>query len=462
MKLQTFFRKDYDRITPLLPFLVLAIFLLQGYTPTHPEIPIFYHSQDSLSEESLRIAVLPFCDESSSQYENHPDINQLYNHILAGLRQLNGCKKNIEWVSKSRINQALVSSNKENENPNSPAVTFCETYGTDSICSQTATNILIMGEFIYDGKDEIAIYYSYENCKGLYESEISYLTEQPIIGSIKNPDQLYRTVAQAIEKDLEHFLECEQPISIEKIFNEGFVLFQRGDSLSTNYASAIQKFEEVLRIFPQHKDAAYYLAMSHFSLDQHTEAARWFSTIPQYKDASLYQTYSELGAKPASWYTTSIKRRKWWNKLDANWKKIFNISVLQLPENTTPSDGHLSTIFEATSVEIINQPLDNLEGLASLSNITQLTCNKNKLASLKGVENLKKLGQLNLNNNKLTNLEGIDKLPVLTRLYVKNNPIQSLRGLENVDKSRFVLFCGYGVPREEINRIKGLGIQIQQ
>lgn len=435
------------------PLLTLSFFLTAFIVVEPPNESLILQE----SRESLRIAVLPFQDESLTPSKDGLQTVQFFNHIMGAVKQLNACPQPLDWVSKSQLANSFQILGENGRASNISASLL------DSLCQQLETDILIQGEFLVDEQGQVEVFYSYENCKGFYSSQIKYQSPQPIVGRLNEIDQLYAQVGQAIKKDMEVYLDCKALVDIEGLFQPGYEQYLQADSLPSHYLRAIDQFEKVLEQDPNHKDAIYYAGLSYFSLGEHKKASGYFAQIPEYKDIPKYQIYSKIGSRPAFWYNTHRKRKIWWEKeLSPDWQETINVAVLKKSKDHQPTLEELEELFKKTSVRIVNYPLENLEGLAALTNITQLSCNKNKLTNLQGVEKLQNLGQINLDNNKLNHLDGIDKLPLLTRLYVRNNPIKSLSGIENVDKSRFVLFCSYNVPREEIKRVKNLGINVQQ
>lgn len=411
--------------------------------------------------ENIRIAVLPFQDESTEIQNNTLNSGQFFNHILSSVKQLNDCPQKIDLISKGQLMKSFAVLGQTVDAETGPTSFSYDML--DSICARVETDVMILGEFLVDEEGKVEVFYSYENCKGFYSSEIKYQTAQPIQGSMSDVNQLYSAVSQAIKHDIEVFLACEKQVDVEGLFQSGYERYVRGDSVPSAYARAIEFFNKILIHDPTHQEAIYYSGLAYFGLGEHNKAMTYFTQIPEYKDTPDYLVYCRLGSKPAFWYNTDRKRQGWWeDELSASWRETLNMAVLNKAKDHQPSVAELADIFNKTSIQIVDIPLDNLDGLSALTNITQLSCNKNKLSSLQGVEKLQSLGQLNFDNNKLIHLDGIDRLPLLTRLYVRNNPIKKLTGIEHVDKDRFVLFCSYNVPKEEIKRIKNLGINVQQ
>ena len=102
----------------------------------------------------------------------------------------------------------------------------------------------------------------------------------------------------------------------------------------------------------------------------------------------------------------------------ANDKKIFN----QIPEIKQIKNP--STI---NSIQIRLSSLNNLQGLNSFINITQLDLSNNQISSLnKYLYSLVKLKYLDISCNKLSNLDGIEFLENLENLNAAHNKIVTL------------------------------------
>lgn len=407
--------------------------------------------------KNYRIAIMPFCDVSTdTTIKTRPEIQRLYNHILASARNLQGCKTQVDWVSKNRASKAITDFTGALDN-------FCDSYVTDSICKNFEADMLIAGEFVINTDSTVEVYYSVEDCEGIYTQNYTYLTEQPIRTTLKNLSLLYQTVANGIYNDLENFLKCKEEnveLDTTNMYAEAFKLFQLGEASMVNYARAIDAFQKLLVHNPKHLQARYYMGLAHFTLNEYEAAENCFKLVPDIKDAKVYYTYSQMKSKPACWYNNNKRRQEWWTNLHPEWKTVFNEEILGNNASDTPTEAQLEELFKKTELKFENVKLPNLSGLEGLSALTQLSCNRTKLESLEGIEKLQNIGQLSLDNNKLSSIVEISHLPLLTRLYCRNNPLKNLKGAENMNPSKSVIFCGASIPSKEIERIKSLGINI--
>ena len=165
-----------------------------------------------IEKQSIRIAVLPFCDESgSSNNFTKPNPQVLYNHIFGSLKELYACKKPVEWISKKLVGQSI------GTYASNSSVNSCEYVLTDSICKDVNADIMVMGEFIVNKDGSVDVYYSFENCEGVYASGIEYLTAQPLRLNTGNMESMYIGVAEAIQQDLDNFLGCEKALAQKKL-----------------------------------------------------------------------------------------------------------------------------------------------------------------------------------------------------------------------------------------------------
>ena len=428
-----------------------------------PYTPVLAQSQtitQSPKNTPVRVAIMPFCNESNvtdSTFQFDP--KKIYNQTLGAIRTLGKCQKPLALVSKNRAAQAILMHSTEMET--SPGDAFCDHYLTDVVCKEFGADILVLGEYIINPDSSVDVYYSFENCEGIYNSDVSYQTPQPIQGSLHKSAQLYQEVAQAIRKDLEVFSECKESIDLNTLLAEGLEWYRKGDSVGTAYLAAIQRFNLIVQYDPFHQQALYHLGLSYFSIDQLIEAQSYFERVVAYEDAQEYLTFCALGTKPATWYSTHSRRMQWWESLSDAWKGIFQNHILKTKGGRLPSEVQLEDLFARSLLTIENVRLPDLSGIEALTNLTQLRLSRTRLKSLKGIEKLQRLGQLYCSGNQLKSLEGIEQLPVLTRVYCRNNPLESLTGIDEIRRDNFVVFCGQNIPQEELVRVRALGINLQ-
>ena len=411
-------------------------------------------------EKPVRIAVMPFCDESIDVGEGaQPDPEMIFKYIVGALDGLYSCQKHVEWVSDRLINdsKAIFTSNS-NQNPFT-----CGYFTSDSVCEKIDAGILVMGEFFVNEKGGFEVYYSYETCEGINTSEIEYQTPQPLRLKTDDLTAAYKEIGGAIQKDLQVYLSCEKGINaleINKVAKEGIDLFSQADENTLNYLKAVELFEKILQTRSNHEEALYYIGLSYFSLGEYDKAESYFARAGDVYDARTYFTYCQLESRPAIWYNSDKKRRDWWNDLSDQWKGIFKAHLWEIEGEENPDNEMLAKLFEHTELSFEGETIPNLKGLEALTNLTSLTLFKTELSSLKGIENLINLDLLSINKNEITSLAEIRQLPALTRLYCRHNPLENLDGIEGMDKSRSVILCGGSVPKKEMKKFKELGFEV--
>ncbi|MCB0843438.1 MAG: hypothetical protein KDE26_09315 [Bacteroidetes bacterium] len=429
-------------------------------------------TENHVVDSAVRIAIMPFCNESPPNTTHvKPDGQKLYNYTISKLKTINNCQKPVEWISKYRTGKTIASYISKVDD-DSEVTSSCNYYLTNSVCEEISADIIVVGEYIVGADKTVEVYYSYENCEGIYTSEIKYLTSQPIVGNVDDMSGLYDIVGLAIKRDLENFLSCETnnviPVSAGKIKREtpaslieAKALYETGDNSTLNYLKSIELLEALAKVQPENQEVEYYLGLTYFAIEEYEKAAPHFQKIPDFEAAKEYAQFCQLQSRPAIWYNKPERRRAWWNNLNMQWKTAFNTQVLGMTAAATPTDEQLESIFAMTSLSLNDVFLPDLSGVKALTNLIQLSCEKNSLQNLEGVETLVNLGQLSINNNKIQNLKGVDQLPLLTRIYCRSNPMESLEGVEGMKSSRLVIFCAGSVKPKEMKRIKDLGIVVQ-
>ncbi|MDW3652509.1 MAG: tetratricopeptide repeat protein [Bacteroidia bacterium] len=421
-------------------------------------------AENNRAADPLKITVLPFCEELSSQ-DTGTDLNsfEMYDAIMASIKVFYDCADPLEWVSKNGMGNSVSTSllkSRDNERGN----TSCEQDASINICESVNTDLMVRGEYLISDDKSVEVYYSYENCKGIYSSQIEYLSSQPIVGSLDDLPSLYNTVGQAIQKDLQKFLDCKSGMTTIELSNnmrEAKEFFHQGDESVLNYLKSIELFEKVEASQHDLPDAKYHLGLAYFSLGEYEKAKNYFVQLEAYKDAEEYTLYCDLEAKPAIWYNNPQRRRMWWDNINSDWKKAICSQVFHLPVTEVPPDQKLDSLFNISSLQLERVPLADIKGIQALTKLTQLSFFKTELRTLDGIESLVNLGQISLNNNKIESLKELKELPLLTRIYCRNNPLESLEGVENMAPNRSVIFCGGSVSNKEMKRIRSLGIKVQ-
>jgi len=152
--------------------------------------------------DPVRIALMPFCDESTGLTQvPRPDAQKMYNYTNSALKELYECSQKTEWVSKNRMGKTIASYISDVGNKSSSETSSCNYSLTESVCQNINADIIVLGEYLLGSSNSVEVYYSFENCEGIYTSGIKYLTNQPIIGSTEDLPGLYAKVSQAIQQD---------------------------------------------------------------------------------------------------------------------------------------------------------------------------------------------------------------------------------------------------------------------
>ncbi len=160
------------------------------------------------------------------------------------------------------------------------------------------------------------------------------------------------------------------------------------------------------------------------------------STLKNYTTSPL--VIKMVKVDDADWFLADgergiIRRQKWWEDLDDDWKKIFIKELYFSTENDIcPSDVELQELFKLQEFNFSDYEIKNLDGLKNLTNLKTLDCSSNNLTSLAGIENLFNLTDLNCSSNNLTSLTGIDDLFNLTDLNCSSNNLTSLTGIDDL------------------------------
>ena len=101
-----------------------------------------------------------------------------------------------------------------------------------------------------------------------------------------------------------------------------------------------------------------------------------------------------------------------------------------------------------------------LEGLASLTSLTELYLSDNQIATLEGLASLTSLTRLYLSGNQIAKLEGLASLTSLTRLYLSGNQISKLEGLKDLTQLQELDVSGNDI--QSVDDIKPLSLILGQ
>ena len=113
---------------------------------------------------------------------------------------------------------------------------------------------------------------------------------------------------------------------------------------------------------------------------------------------------------------------------------LTNLTQLDLISDRISDLQPLSDLTNLTELDLGNNQISDLQPISNLTNLTVLGIRNNQITSLAGLENLTKLTFLVLDNNQISDLQPISGLTNLKRLNINGNQITSLAGLENLTK----------------------------
>lgn len=138
-------------------------------------------------------------------------------------------------------------------------------------------------------------------------------------------------------------------------------------------------------------------------------------------------------------HNTAKKRAAWWKKLEAQWKKAFNVVLTGEEVIVMPSDEKILKLFRIkrlsfyyTSKTRLSFRLTNLSGLRDLTRLSTLNVANHKLVDLKGTEELHNLRYFNCSRNNLKSLQGIKHLSSLKQFLCAHNNL-SVKDLQNLN-----------------------------
>jgi len=184
---------------------------------------------------------------------------------------------------------------------------------------------------------------------------------------------------------------------------------------------------------------------------QRVKDQNFITVNPDFEDEEVYPDLPE--GKSAAHFDTPEKRMAWWESLEEQWQKAFNMAFFNKGDVGTlpPSDEELIELFRSPSLRIVgprgmypncNFELTNLTGVKYLTNLEGLFITHGALVSLDGVEYLQNLESLFVNSNKLTNIKAVHYLPKLRQFYCNGNQLTSLIPLKN-SLALETIYCNY-------------------
>ena len=114
----------------------------------------------------------------------------------------------------------------------------------------------------------------------------------------------------------------------------------------------------------------------------------------------------------------------------ADLEKVTYLSLADKKLTEVPNG--LAKLSQLTDLRLSRNKLTDVKGLEKLDQLTKLYLPDNQLTDVKGLENLTQLSTLSLFNNQLTNVKGLENLTQLTRLELGGNPLIDVTGLEKL------------------------------
>lgn len=131
----------------------------------------------------------------------------------------------------------------------------------------------------------------------------------------------------------------------------------------------------------------------------------------------------------------------WWHGLSVQWKQAFAETVFH--HSNEPSPAELAQLHAAPALRFagpqapypnMSFELNDLSGIAALTNLQILVIVFQQLESVAELQALTNLKSLFMYNNCIRSLNGIENLTALEQLYVQGNQVNSLRPIENLTR----------------------------
>jgi Leucine-rich repeat (LRR) protein len=132
----------------------------------------------------------------------------------------------------------------------------------------------------------------------------------------------------------------------------------------------------------------------------------------------------------------------WWNQLEDQWKRAFNMAYLQNGDSlSTPKDEDLIFLQTAPVLRLVgpegpnpnlNFELTNCSGIAGLKHLRYLFLTFHNIVSLEEIKTLTHLNSLYFNDNKVTSISPLSSLNQLEDLCFPNNLVESLEPISNL------------------------------
>ena len=158
----------------------------------------------------------------------------------------------------------------------------------------------------------------------------------------------------------------------------------------------------------------------------------------------------------------SIYENRNYYKCDANGSVI----GLNLSGNKITKIEGLDSLTNLTELYLSKNQISHIESLDRLTNLTKLYLFSNQISHIKGLDRLTNLIVLSLSYNQISRIEGLDRLKKLTALYLYSNQISRIEGLNvipsslkylGINDNPFVQSMGLylGIGKNHLDIIKG-------
>jgi hypothetical protein len=167
-------------------------------------------------------------------------------------------------------------------------------------------------------------------------------------------------------------------------------------------------------------------------------------------DTEVRQLWEQVPDVLAIYKTTELKI--WYESLSDTWKNVFGQNTI-LDQEPTPNQLH--RLYSIRKVEISPQSqLVNLEPLAYLPRIEELTAIDSRISDLRPLSNHKEMRVLRLSRNPITSIQALSGMSKLRTLELDNTAVAELEPLQRLALLEELSISGTNVKR--INALSGL------
>ena len=127
------------------------------------------------------------------------------------------------------------------------------------------------------------------------------------------------------------------------------------------------------------------------------------------------------------------------NKKMQGMNTLTNLTNLELYDNNIAKLEGIENLVGLTNLDLSYNKIRQLQNLSSLTNLKTLYCANNKLKTIgDGLSCLTSLTRLDLGSNKLRKFEGLGSLTNLEELWMGRNKITQISGIENLTSLRIL------------------------